>query len=238
MWNKKLSYLLAFFSILLILYADFAMAGPGAIIKEAGKTFWGKVIFIGFALFFAPLIIWFSIKRSILIRKTRKLLNIIAKQDPRYDWMRVKQRVTEVFYWVHSAWDQQKMQLAEAYVSEWYLQNQQLQLDKWRRDGLENIVSDVKIKRMVPVFVSYSSVNSDKNCIIVEIEAEMRDYLQEINNGKVVQGDKTLGVVTTVWSLIWEEDNWRLNMIEAEETAMDYLQENDFRILRPSHANN
>ncbi len=208
-----------------LFFSDNAIAGPGGIIKEASKTLGGKIIMIGFLLFFLPIIVWYSLKRSILIRRTTKLLEQIAQSDPRFEWMELKDRFTQVFFWVHSAWDQKKMDLAEEQVTDWYLKNQQLLLDKWEKEGLENIVSNVKIKTMTPLYLALNVKNECKNRITVEIEAEMRDFMIHTKSGKVVEGDKTLGTVTTIWSFVWQHDNWMLNLIEADDISMDYLTE-------------
>jgi len=139
--------------------------------------------------------------------------------------MDLKDRITQIFLWVHSAWDQKKMLIAEQYVTEWYMQNQQLLLDKWDRDGLENKVSDVVIKKITPLYVMQNIKDVSKNRIVVEIEAEMRDYMVNKNTGKLIQGDKRLGTVSTLWSLVWRHGNWQLNLIEASDMDMEYLAE-------------
>lgn len=210
---------------LILFYSDVAIAGPGGIIKEASKTLWGQIVMVGILLFFAPLIIWYSIKRHILIKRTRKLLQQIALSDNRFEWIELKDRLTQVFYWVHTAWDQQKMALAKDHVSDWYMKNQQFLLDKWEKEGLENKVSNVKIKSITPLYLVQNIKDDNKNRITVEIEAEMRDFMIDKNTGKVVEGDKILGDVTTIWSFIWQNGHWVLNLIEADEMSMEYLSE-------------
>jgi len=211
--------------IITILFSETALAGPGGLIKEAGKTFWGQLIMFGLFIFFAPLITWYSLKRRRLIKQTKKLLEKIAQSDPRFEWIELKDRFTQVFYWVHSAWDQQKMAVAEDHVSDWYIKNQQFLLDKWEKEGVENKVSNVRIKTMTPLYIAQNIKDETKNRISVEIEAEMRDFMIDKKTGKVIEGDKTLGDVTTIWSFVWQDNRWVLNLIEADEMSMDYLTE-------------
>jgi len=211
--------------LLLLFFSEAATAGPGGIIKEASKTLWGQIIMFGLLLFFAPLIIWYSIKRHILIKRTQKLLQQIALTDSRFEWIELKDRFTQVFYWVHTAWDQQKMSLAQDHVTDWYIKNQQFLLDKWQKQGLENKVSNVKIKSMTPLYIVQNIKDDNKNRITIEIEAEMRDFMVDKKTGKVVEGDKKLGDVTTIWSFVWRNDHWVLNLIEADDMSMDYLSE-------------
>ncbi len=209
------------------LAAEPALAAPGGIIKQAASTFWGKMFFSALLLLFAPLLIWNAVKRKILVTRTRRNLRSIAEVEPQFEWIGFKERVTEVFTWVHSAWDQKKMALANDYMTVWYLQNQQLILDKLGRDGLENVVSDVIIQKITPLYVCCDTQDPSRNRITVEIAAEMRDYLVDKSSQKVVKGDKTLGHLTTVWNFVWSEERWLLSMIEEVDTAMSYLSEPD-----------
>jgi len=222
--NKSWSFAVVIL-LLFLISSDIALAGPGGLIKEAGKTFWGKVIMGGILVVFAPLLTWYLMRRARLVKQTRKLITQIALSDSRFEWMDLKDRITQIFLWVHSAWDQKKMLIAEQYVTEWYMQNQQLLLDKWDRDGLENKVSDVVIKKITPLYVMQNIKDVSKNRIVVEIEAEMRDYMVNKNTGKLIQGDKRLGTVSTLWSLVWRHGNWQLNLIEASDMDMEYLAE-------------
>lgn len=55
----------------------------------------------------------------------------------------------------------------------------------------------------------------------------MRDYLIERATGRIAQGDKTLGLQTTVWTFVHENGRWLLSNIESDATAFDYLREAD-----------
>jgi len=106
-----------------------------------------------------------------------------------------------------------------------YIKNQQFLLDKWEKEGVENKVSNVRIKTMTPLYIAQNIKDETKNRISVEIEAEMRDFMIDKKTGKVIEGDKTLGDVTTIWSFVWQDNRWVLNLIEADEMSMDYLTE-------------
>ena len=60
---------------------------------------------------------------------------------------------------------------------------------------------------------------------VVEIEAEMRDFMIDKKTGKVVEGDKKLGDVITIWSFVWQNGHWVLNLIETDDMSMEYLTE-------------
>jgi hypothetical protein len=212
-------------AVLILLAPDPALAAPGGIVKAAARTFLGKLVLGVLVVVFLPLIVWLLIKRAVLVRRTRQALSRLAARVPHFAWLPLKERVSEVFAWVHSAWDQGKMDLARDYMTAWYVRNQQLQLDKWERDGLRNVTSDVKIKNMTPLYVSHDPASGVPDRIVLEIEAEMRDYLVEQATGKVAQGDKTLGTSTSVWSFVHEDGHWLLTNIEPEATVFPYLEE-------------
>lgn len=217
--------LLVVFAVLLLAAPDPALAAPGGIIKAAARSTLGKVVLALMVLVFLPLIAWYLARRAVLVRRTRRALQRLGARAPHFAWLPLKERVSEVFAWVHSAWDQGKMDLARDYMTAWYVRNQQLQLDKWERDGLRNVTSDVKIKSLTPLYVSHALVSGEPDRVVVEIEAEMRDYLVDRASGKVMQGDKTLGTSTTVWSFVHQDGRWLLSNIEPEATAFQYLEE-------------
>jgi hypothetical protein len=212
-------------AVLVLATPDAALAAPGGLVKAAARSTLGKIVLALTVLVFLPLIVWFLAKRAILVRRSRQALRQLGARVPHFAWLPLKERVTEVFAWVHSAWDQGKMDLAREYMTAWYVRNQQLQLDKWERDGLRNVTSDVKIKDLTPLYVSHNPGSGEPDRIVIEIEAEMRDYLVEKATGKVAQGDKTLGTLTSVWSFVHEDGRWLLSNIEPESTAFDYLEE-------------
>jgi hypothetical protein len=212
-------------ALFVVVAAEPAVAAPGGLIKQAARTPWAKAAIAALVILFLPLIIWHMVKRAILVRRTKRMLAQLGGQVAYFDWLPLKERITQVFGWVHSAWDQGKMQIAHEYMTEWYRMNQQLQLEKWERDGLRNITSDVKIKRMTPLHVSHDPAAPQNDRVVVEIDAEMRDYLVDRESGRVVEGDKTLGDVTTIWTLVRAGERWVLSNIEPDSMVMEYLTE-------------
>ena len=208
---------------LVLLAPDPLLAGPGAIVKQAARTTLGKIVFGVLVVVFLPLIVWFMAKRAILVRRTRASLQQLGMRVSHFSWLPLKERITEVFGWVHSAWDRQKMELARGYMTEWYVRNQQLQLDKWERDGLRNVTSDVRIKTITPLYVSHDPASPQEDRVVVEIVAEMRDYVVEAATGQVVQGDKALGELSTIWSFVREDGAWVVANIEADDMVLEYL---------------
>ena len=209
---------------LLISMASEAWAGPGGIIKAAVSTPLGRIVLVIITILLSPFILSYLIKRALQIRKTRKDLALLATIYPQYRWLDVKDRTTATLKWVWSAWGQQKMSKAADYTTEWYMANQQLDLDDWASLGQENMCKLHTIKSISPLFVQHNLENNGEGSrVVLTVNLRVTDYLKDIESGKVIQGDKKIGDLETVWTLIWKEKQWRLNLIESSGMEWSYL---------------
>jgi hypothetical protein len=200
--------------------ADPAFAGPGGILKAAAQTVWGQIGMGILVLIFAPVIIVYITKRFKHLRKVHKDLDALATLYPQYRWLDLRDKTTEIYQWVWSAWSQEKMSLASEHTTHWYWQNQQLVLNQWERDGLENYCRLERIKSIEPLYVEHIEENNGNGSrVVVEVNAMVIDYMKERATGKVVMGDKKVGELETIWTFVWQDGRWLLNLIE------DYTQE-------------
>jgi hypothetical protein len=75
-----------------------------------------------------------------------------------------------------------------------------------------------------PIFVQHiESEAGEGSRVVMEIKANVRDYLQETSTGRLVEGDLLVGKLTTIWTLMWDGGAWRLSMIEGEECDVNYI---------------
>jgi hypothetical protein len=223
--NRKTWMLLAVLCVTVAVFVgvpDVAYAAPGGIIKAASKSLFGRIVAFGLCLILLPIIIWYVVRRTKAIRRTREALATLSNQFPQYRWLEVRDRVTEVFNWTWSAWTQQKMSLAEGHVTHWYMQNQQLQLDDWERRGVENVCHVEKINNIEPIYFSHGA-NGEGARLVLSIIARVVDYLRDKKTGKVVEGDTKPADLETIWTLIYQEGAWRLNLIESSDAEGQYL---------------
>jgi hypothetical protein len=226
MQSKRWSLVVMLLLVAVVVCAlpEAAYAAPGGLVKAAAQSWVGRILFGLLVIVLFPVIIYFSVRSAIHVKRTRRDLAQLAARHQQYRWLDVNDRVTEVFNWVWSAWSQQKMSLADGYTTHWYMQNQQLQLDDWARRGVENVCHVVKVKEIVPIFVQHNGANHGEGSrLIVRINAVVVDYLQEIGTGKVVQGDKSEGDLESVWTLLWRDGQWQLNLIEDGAREWTYL---------------
>lgn len=201
-----------------------AEAGPGGIIKEVGRSFWGQVGMVALVVLLSPLIIWYLVKRSRHIKRVKADLELLATKYRQYNWLDINDRTIAVFTWVWSAWSQQKMSNAKLHTTNWYWQNQQLQLDQWEAKGLRNVCELKKITSVEPLLVQHvDSEDGNGSRVVVQVMAQVIDYVEEMATGKVVQGDKKVGDLETIWTLMWEDGFWKLNLIESNDKESIYL---------------
>lgn len=202
------------------------LAGPGGKIASAVfRTFWGKVLLGILAVILAPWIIYWTVKEQMAVRRTLRDLQVLAKVSDEFDWLRLKERVTESFHRVHTAWRKEDMAEASTWMTDWYWQNQQMaHLDQWERDGLVNHCRVKSVGVIKPLFVRYRNEDGvlDGSRVVVSISANMEDYLAERQSGKVVEGKKGYANVETIWTFVHENGRWLVANIEEDVMSLAY----------------
>jgi len=207
-------------------FVEPALAGPGGKIARAMfETFWGKIVLGLLTVFFLPLIIYVIVREKIAERRARKFLATMANKDPLFDWLKIKERATDCFHRVHSAWRKEDMAEASKFMTDWYWQNQQMvYLDRWEREGLVNHCDVKKINWVKPLLFSHRNDSPDHegSMVVLSIEARMKDYLAERDSGKVVEGSKRFKDVETVWSFTLVDGQWKVSNIEEDDMSLEY----------------
>lgn len=222
----------SFLTGLLILFlatltiAEPALAGPGGKIASAAfETFWGKVILGVLTIIFLPLIIYMLIKEKIAERRTRKDLRFMAGYSSLFDWLKIQERAKDCFYRVHSGWGKEDLSGVSEWMTDWYWQNQQLaHLDRWKKEGLVNICDVKKISKIKPLLFVHRNQGEEHedSMIVISITAKMKDYLQDRNTKKVVEGSKSYKEVETIWSFTMENGCWKVSDIEEDSMSLAY----------------
>lgn len=201
-----------------------AMAAPGGLIKAAARSPIVQLLFAIAVVVVLPLIIWWTIKYQKMLGRTKMDLNRLAGAHPQYSWLNLKDRVLETAQWVWSGWEEKKMSRAAIYTTNWYWQNQQLVIDRWERNGLENVCELKQIIDVTPLHVSHvDTVDADGSRVVVLVKAQVIDYMREVDSGKILQGDTNEGELESVWTFMWQDGRWKLNLIEAGEQEFAYL---------------
>ena len=119
-------FVLCVFSFILLTIEP-AAAGPGGKIATVMvKSFWGRVVLIALVIFFLPLIMYDSIILALAKRRARKDLAFISTLDPRFEWLNIKERVTDCFTRTHDAWQKENLDDLSGWMADWYMKNQQM----------------------------------------------------------------------------------------------------------------
>lgn len=224
MSNKLINTLLFF----LLFYPSLALAGPGGkIAKAVVTTFWGRVILAVLVIFFLPLICFTLLKEYLAQKRAHKDLKIAAELHPDFEWIKLRKRIQDCFFRVHSAWEKSDVSAASDWMTSWYWQNQQLvYLDRWERDGLKNICEVDKINTIKPIFFSLGRDKEnlgEGSELAVLIDAKMRDYLEKKISGELVEGSREKQDVERVWSFTYESGKWVVSNIDEGSNSLEYV---------------
>jgi hypothetical protein len=204
-----------------------AQAGPGGMIARAAfETLPGRILLVGLIILFAPLIIYNYILEKRAVKRALQDLTYMARLSPAFDWLRIRERATDCFQRVHSAWSEEDVSSVAGWMEDWYWQNQQLvHLNKWRNNGLVNVCNLKNIKSIRPLLFLHRNEQTEhgNSTLVLSITAHMQDYLRERNSDRIVEGSKTWKDVDTVWTLRLRDGVWRVANIEEGTTFLSYV---------------
>lgn len=211
---------------ILILGPDPALAGPGGKIASGfAKTFWGKVVLGALVIVFLPVILFVVVQEYLAGKRALRDLARLRAVDPAFDWLTLKDRVTECFHRVHAAWRKEDMAQASDWMTDWYWQNQQLaHLNQWAEQGRVNRCTVKSVGRIRPLFLACRDNDGDfsGSRLVVSITARMEDYLEDRASGKVVEGKKGYENTETVWTFALHRGLWRVATIEDDTVSLMY----------------
>jgi len=110
-------------------------------------------------------------------------------------------------------------------MTSWYWQNQQsVYLDEWKSKGLKNICEVKKITSIKPLLFSHrnTDIPHEESVLVVLIQAKMKDYLEHIETGELIEGSKKFKEVETIWSFVIEDGTWKVTDIEESGLSLAY----------------
>jgi hypothetical protein len=213
----------ALFSLLAVLDADVAWAGPGGVfVKAAAKSTLGKIVFGILGVLFLPLIIWVLGAQALGVRRTRKELELLAKARPEFAWGKLEAEARAAVLDIYAAWKADDLAAVEHRMAPEYFESQKELLERWRDEGKVNVIDlrgQVKLK---PLFVKTETVVS-YSLVALLVEAQVVDYLQDESTGKVLKGKKEWDPgFEAVWVLTYREGRWLVTRIEDGSTSLSF----------------
>lgn len=98
-------------------------------------------------------------------------------------------------------------------------------MEQWKKQGVRNVCNVKKLTSIKPILLQHKNHDQkhESSKLVVSITAKMNDYLEDINTGKVVEGNKKYKPVTTIWIFILEDEQWKVSAIEESETLMNFV---------------
>lgn len=210
-----------------VLSPDVAWAAAGGKIASAlFKTTFGKILLGILTVIFLPLIIWIMIKEHFAEKRVLTALRKLREVNPGFDWMTIRDRVTDCYHRVNAAWSTEDMSEAAEWMTSWYWQNQQLAfLNQWARDGLVNHCRIKGISKIRPLFLKFENSengNGEGSRLVVSITANMEDYLADRATGKIVEGAKGYASTEHVWTFLLQNGKWVVANIEEGSLSLTY----------------
>lgn len=212
--------------ILTLVAVEPAIAGPGGKIASAALgTFWGRTIAGLLAVVLLPLVIYVILREKLSEHRARRDLRFMATYSPNFEWLKIQERAKDCFFRVHSGWEKEDLSGVSSWMTDWYWQNQQLMhIERWKKQGLVNICHVKKMKNIRPLLFIHKNQGGahENSMVVIAIEAEMKDYLQDRNTDKVVEGNKRYKDVETIWSFTLESGQWKVSDIEEGSMSLAY----------------
>lgn len=226
MKRRQILILVGLTLLLICLFSLEAQAGPGGkIAKALFTTIWGRIFLAIMTIVLLPFIVYSKFRQYFKVKNTLKTLRQLGAVSPPFNWLTMKNRLTDVFTRTHLAWSKEDMGDVSEYCTHWYWQNQQLiYLDRWNAQGLMNKSQMRHIKRMEPIFVRYSNLpQGEDSIVVVDILANIEDYLVQVDSGLIVEGKKGFQDVETLWTFRLLQGQWLLDNIEQVESWSMYI---------------
>ena len=210
----------------LLLAVEPVYAGPGGkIASVVAETLWGKLLLGVLAIIFLPLICWVALQEYLASRRASRDLRYMAGYSPLFDWLKIRERAKDCFYRVHSAWEVEELAGVSEWMTDWYWQNQQMaHLDRWQREGLQNVCTVKKIKSIRPLLFVHRNQGAEHedSMVALSITAEMQDYLQKRDSGELVEGSRKFKDVETIWTFTLSDGRWRVSDIDEGSSSLSF----------------
>jgi hypothetical protein len=225
--RKILIFSLFVVVVLLAIFPATALAAPGGmIVKAATKTLWGKLLLAALAIILLPLIIYFAVREALAVSRTRRDLQKLTEMNGLFRWSFINERAYAVVSQVHAAWKKTDLEKAKEWMTHWFWQNQKLlYLEQWEESGLAN---HCKLKRIVsvkPLRVEYDEKepgDGEGSRVVLMIKVNLQDYLAEKDTGTIVEGDELFKDHESIWTLLLENGQWKLSMINESNLSLLY----------------
>lgn len=159
-------------------------------------------------------------------RKTRKLLQFLAGQDPELSPEKLSEIARSTFLKLQESWEARDYGPMEPLMTKALHSRHLAQLSSMKKNKEINRIEDLKVETVDLVHIHYSE-NPHERFFTALITASARDYYVDEETGAFLRGDKSPARFQEFWSFSFQDGNWLLSEIEQAGES-DVLRDENF----------
>jgi len=159
-------------------------------------------------------------------RRTRKVLEFLARQEPSADPAALEALAREVFLKLQECWQAREYGPMQALLVPFLFKEHCRQLAGMRANHEINVLEGLMVENVDPVHVSWTD-DPYRREVTVLVTARARDWYKDDRTGKFLRGDKEPATFQEFWTFQYRDSGWLLLEIEQTKES-DRLRREDF----------
>ena len=159
-------------------------------------------------------------------RRTRKVLEFLARQEPSADPAALEALAREVFLKLQECWQAREYGPMERLLVPFLFKEHCRQLAGMRANHEINVLEGLMVENVDPVHVSWTD-DPYRREVTVLVTARARDWYKDDRTGKFLRGDKDPATFQEFWTFQYRDSGWLLLEIEQTKES-DRLRKEDF----------
>ena len=159
-------------------------------------------------------------------RRTRKVLEFLARQESSADPTALEARAREVFLKLQECWQAREYGPMEGLMVPFLYKEHCRQLAGMRANHEINVIEGILVDNVDPVHVSWTD-DPYRREFTVLVTARARDWYKDDRSGKFLRGDKEPATFQEFWTFQYRNGGWLLLEIEQTKES-DRLRKEDF----------
>lgn len=170
-------------------------------------------------------------------KKTEKLLQFVAAQDPTMAPKELKQLAESTFRKLQECWQAREYGPMEPLLMPALYAQHTAQLQGMIRNNETNHIEGLKVERIDLVNLRYTE-KADQREFIALISASARDYYTDDRSGKFIRGDKSAARFQEFWTFQFFGNQWLVREIEQAGESESLKEENFVEMLTDENVQN
>jgi len=158
-------------------------------------------------------------------RRTRKVLEFLARQEPSAEPAALEARAREVFLKLQGCWQAREYGPMEGLMVPFLFKEHCRQLAGMRANHEINVLEGVMVENVDPVHVSWTD-DPRRREFTVLVTARARDWYKDDRSGTFLRGDKEAATFQEFWTFQHRDSGWLLLEIEQTKES-DRLRKED-----------